>query len=254
MSGSHGHALYVHAHSPLHTAPPQIKILTALVSVFAVVATPREAFWAFGLYAVIVGASIAVARIPIRAVATRLLVLVPFYVLALLFPIVGADPRVDVLGVSLSEPGLWDMWNLVVKATLGAAIAIVVGATTEFSDLLRGFDALHVPPVITAILAFMVRYLDVVVTDLSRMRLAILARGHRLSRPGDWGPYGKAAGALFIRTYERGERVYLAMRSRGYDGTMPASAVTATTAVDWSVAGAVAGAFVAIGVIAGLWP
>jgi cobalt/nickel transport system permease protein len=31
----------------------------------------------------------------------------------------------------------------------------------------------------------------------------------------------RSLGALFIRSYERGERVHLAMLARGYDGTMP---------------------------------
>jgi cobalt/nickel transport system permease protein len=39
---------------------------------------------------------------------------------------------------------------------------------------------------------------------------------------------GATAGSLFVRSYERGERVHLAMLSRGYDGhlrTGPAAAV-----------------------------
>ena len=35
------------------------------------------------------------------------------------------------------------------------------------------------------------------------------------------GAIAKSVGALFLRSYERGERVYLAMLSRGYDGTVP---------------------------------
>ena len=31
----------------------------------------------------------------------------------------------------------------------------------------------------------------------------------------------RSAGALFIRSFERGERVHLAMLSRGYTGRMP---------------------------------
>jgi cobalt/nickel transport system permease protein len=37
-----------------------------------------------------------------------------------------------------------------------------------------------------------------------------------------------SAGALFVRSYERGERVYLAMESRGYTGTMPVRSVAAS--------------------------
>ena len=147
-----------------------------------------------------------------------MLVAAPFVLLALLFPIVGSGPRVEVFGLSLSQAGLWDMWNLLAKSLLGLLTAIVLGATTEVADLLRGLSALRVPGLVTSILGFMVRYLDVIIGDLARMRLALAARGHHPTSIGDWAPYGKAVGAMFIRTYERGERVYLAMESRGYSG------------------------------------
>ncbi len=51
-----------------------------------------------------------------------------------------------------------------------------------------------------------------------------VARASRGSDPR-WLWQAKAtatsAGSLFIRSYERGERVYLAMASRGYAGSMP---------------------------------
>ena len=36
-----------------------------------------------------------------------------------------------------------------------------------------------------------------------------------------WKVLATAAGALFIRSYERGERVHLSMLSRGYVGVLP---------------------------------
>ncbi|MGH3663935.1 MAG: CbiQ family ECF transporter T component, partial [Micromonosporaceae bacterium] len=40
-------------------------------------------------------------------------------------------------------------------------------------------------------------------------------------------------GALFVRAFERGERVYLAMVSRGYTGRMPALAVERAPVSSW---------------------
>ncbi len=233
MSGAHGHALFVHGSSPLHRLAPQVKILSAIVLAFAVVSTPREAFWAFGAYTVILGSLAVVAHIPPRFLFSRMLAATPFVLLALLFPIFGSGPRVEVLGLSLSQAGLWDMWNLLAKSLLGLFTAIVLGATTEVADLLRGLSALRVPGLVTSILGFMVRYLDVVIGDLTRMRLALAARGHRASGIRDWGSYGRAAGTMFIRTYERGERVYLAMESRGYSGRMNPSELVKASPWDW---------------------
>lgn len=235
MSGSHGHALYVHSDSPLHRAAPQVKILTAFLIVAAIVSAPREAFLAFGCYAAALGVLVAIAGIPARFLLARMAVLTPFVVLAVLLPVLGSGPTVEVLGASLSTEGLWDMWNLLAKAGLGLLTAVVLGATTEIADLLRGFGALHVPRVVTAILGFMVRYVDVVLEDVMRMRVALAARGHRVRTIADWGPYARAMATMFVRTYERGERVYLAMEARGYAGVMPPSPRSVATRAEWAV-------------------
>jgi cobalt/nickel transport system permease protein len=227
-----------------------VKILSAVTLVFAVVSTPREAIWAFGAYALILGSLTVLAHIPARFLFSRMLVATPFVVLALLFPIFGSGPRIEVLGLSLSQAGLWDMWNLLAKSLLGLLTAIMLGATTEIADLLRGLSALRVPGLVTSILGFMVRYLDVVIGDLTRMRLALAARGHEASGIRHWAPYGRAAGTMFIRTYERGERVYLAMESRGYAGEMPASSIQQATTGQWVTAGGVVALFWAIAITA----
>lgn len=48
----------------------------------------------------------------------------------------------------------------------------------------------------------------------------------------------KSVGALFLRSYERGERVHLAMVSRGYDGRMPVLHDVGASAAQWSLAAA----------------
>jgi cobalt/nickel transport system permease protein len=220
----------------LHRLAPQVKVLAAFVMVAAIVSTPREAFAAFTFHAAVLIALVAIARIPGRFLATRMAVLAPFVLLALLLPVFGSGATVEVLGLSLSVEGLWDMWNLLAKASLGLLAAVVLGATTEVADLIRGFGALRVPRVVTAILGFMVRYVDVVIEDVARMRVALAARGHRARTIADWGPYARAMATMFVRTYERGERVYLAMEARGYAGVMPASPRSVATPVEWSAA------------------
>ena len=50
MGGPHGHTLHFHGHSPLHRAPAHVKVVATLGFVLAVVATPREAVWAFAVH------------------------------------------------------------------------------------------------------------------------------------------------------------------------------------------------------------
>ncbi len=123
------------------------------------------------------------------------------------------------------------MWNIVAKATLGLWTSIVLGATTTVPELLGGLDRLRVPRVVTAIAGFMLRYVDVVLGQLGRMRRAMESRAYRPRSLADTRPIASGVGALFVRSFERGERVHLAMASRGYTGTMPAAPTRASTPV-----------------------
>lgn len=220
MSGAHRHLL-VHEQGPLHRLAPQCKVAATVLFVFAVVATPREQFWAFGVHAGLIVLAALIGRLSLWSVARRLVIEVPFLLFAVLLPIVGRAPRVEVLGVSLSEAGLWAAWNIVVKGTLGVAATVVLASTTSIPQLLAGLERLRVPRVMVAITAFMVRYGDVIGGEVRRMDIARRSRGGSAGRFGQVRAVASTAGALFVRSYERGERVYLAMESRGYAGTMP---------------------------------
>lgn len=222
MGAGHAHKLYRPARSPVHALPPHCKIAAVLCFVLAVVATPRTALWAFALYALLLAAVAAAARVPAAFLLKRLLIEVPFVAFAVLMPFVATGPRVHVLGLSLSESGLWGAWNILAKGTLGVAASVLLAATTELRGLLLGLQRLRMPPLLVQIASFMIRYGDVIADELRRMRIARLSRGFEARGVRHWGVLAKSAGALFIRSYERGERVHLAMVSRGYTGTLPA--------------------------------
>lgn len=236
MAGGHVHALYRHGSSWLHRLKPQVKIAAAFLFVFAVVATPREAFWAFAVYGAILTGLAASARLGGRFVTARMVIEIPFVLAALLFPLLAGGEHIDVLGIGLSRSGLWDMWNILAKATLGLLTSIVLAGTTEISSMLRGFDALRMPRIITAIMGFMIRYLDVVLGEFKRMRVAMQSRGYHPTWIGQARPFAASTGTIFVRSYERGERVYLAMAARGYTGHMPRTEHEAAPAQQWLAA------------------
>jgi cobalt/nickel transport system permease protein len=235
----HAHPLYLPGTSPLHRAPPQCKIAASLLFVLAVVATPREALWAYGLYALLLVGLARVGRVPLAFLARRLVIEVPFLAFAILLPVVGQGERVEVLGLPLAREGLWAAWNILVKGTLGVAASVLVAATTPVPELLRGLERLRLPRAFTTIAGFMVRYADVIADELRRMRVARLSRGYDPRWIWQARAVAATAGALFIRSYERGERVYLAMVSRGYAGAMPVLEDLAASRRQWLAALAV---------------
>lgn len=226
MSVSHAHALYHHGHSVVHRMAPHLKIVAAFGFVLAVVITPREAAWAFGAYLAGVIAVAVLTRLRPGFLLSRLVVILPFLVAAGTLPFIEGGAAWH----GLSVEGLWDLWNVAAKSSLGAMGSILLASTTEAPDVVRGLETLRLPRSLTAIMGFMVRYLDVVAGEMARMRLAMRSRGYRPRWLGEVGALARAIGSLFVRSYERGERVYRAMLSRGFAGRMPVEAVSPSSA------------------------
>lgn len=216
MGAGHGHKLHFHGHSPLHRARPELKLVALVGFVLVVVATPNGWYPAFAAYLAVLGGVLVLAQVPVGYLLRRLVVETPFVVFALLTPFVASGPKVDVLGLHLSEPGLVAAGGLLMKGTLGVLASLLLAATTEPRDVLLGLERLRMPAQLVQIMAFMIRYLDVVGGELARMRVALASRGFTGRNPAHWPVIAKSCGALFIRSYERGERVHLAMLSRGY--------------------------------------
>lgn len=221
MGAGHGHRLHFHGHGPLHRAAAHHKLVALLIVMLAVVATPREWYAVFGIYALAVVTLIAVSGVPLTYIGRRMVIEVPFVLFAVLIPFIATGPRTAVLGLSLSEPGLVAAFGLLAKGTIGVSLSLTFAATTEPQDILRGLERLRMPDLIVQIMGFMIRYLDVVTAELSRMIVAMRSRGCDPRYPRHWPVLARTMGALFIRSYERGERVHLAMLSRGYDGRLP---------------------------------
>ena len=233
MGARHTHPLYVHGHSRVHRLAPEVKVAAAVAFVFGVAVTPRQALWVFAIDAVMLLVVVALSGIGPRFVLTRLLVILPFIAFAFFIPFVGSGEQVEVLGVAVSREGLWGMWNVVAKATIGATVSILLAATTEVPRLLTGMGRLRVPATLTAIASFMVRYLELLAGELRRMRIAMASRGYDPRWLWQARPVATSAGALFIRSYERGERVHAAMLARGYTGTMPEIDERRATTGEW---------------------
>ena len=250
MGAGHSHALYVHEHSVVHGLAPQAKLAAVLVMVTSVALTPREAAWAFAVYAIAVVLLFVLSRVAISFWLARLLAVAPFVVFAVFIPFIAGGATVEIAGLNVSVEGLWGAWNILAKATLGASLSILLTATTEIPDIIRGFSVLRVPSLFTSIATFMIRYLELVTEEIRRMRTAMTARGYDPRWISQARPIAAGAGALFVRSYERGERIHGAMLARGFTGEMPSLSATRAGIRDWILTGCAALAFVSVSVLA----
>jgi cobalt/nickel transport system permease protein len=134
---------------------------------------------------------------------------------------VGGGYSLGLGGLSISQGGLWILWNVVIKSCLGVFSIILLSSTTSFPQLIRGMEELGSPKIFTMLTSFMYRYSFILIDEMHRMKRAKDSR----SFGGRWfwqtQVIGHMIGTLFLRSFHRGERVYMAMLSRGYHGTMP---------------------------------
>jgi cobalt/nickel transport system permease protein len=253
VGAEHGHRLHYHGHSLVHRLPAHCKVVALLAFVGCVVATPATAYPAFAVYAGALAVAVAVSRVPAAFLAPRMVVEVPFVVFALLLPFLATGPQTTVLGLSVSQHGLEAAITLLCKGTLGVVASLLLAATTEARDVLAGLERLRLPRQLVEIMGFMIRYLDVVTGEMGRMLTAMRSRGYDPRSPRHWPVLARALGALFIRSYERGERVHLAMLSRGYTGRLPTGPVAVVGGRAWAAALSLPLAAVAVLAAGSLW-
>lgn len=235
MGSGHSAHLHVDGDTSLHRLPPHVKLVGLLVFVLAVVSVPNEARMVLGALLAMTVVVLLTTRVPPRHLLPRLAVETPFAVFAVVLPFVAVGPTVDVGPVSVSQAGLVAAAALLLKGTTGVVAAVAFAVTTEPRDLVRALQHLRVPDPLVTIASFMVRYVEVVADQLRRMRVARESRGFSARSVRAWPALGSSTGALFIRSYERGERVHLAMLSRGYRGRMPVTVPLGATAGQWAL-------------------
>jgi cobalt/nickel transport system permease protein len=161
------------------------------------------------------------AKISVITLSKRALIEVPFIFFAILMPFFGSGEKVQVGPFDLYREGLVAGSGIVVKGTLGVMTAIILSTSTTAREILRGLERLKLPALMVQIASFMLRYVNVVNDEMERMKVARESRGFEATGIKHWKVLATAAGALFIRSYERGERVHLSMLSRGYEGVLP---------------------------------
>ena len=209
--------------SPIHRLDPRAKLLGFAAITVVAVSAPLSAWATYAACAVVLLAAAAVARVRPRTIWARARVVLPLVLFVALFlPFVRTGGGTVELGpLSLSEAGLETFATVSAKAALGTVSAVMLGATTSFPDVLHALERLRAPRLLVLIAAFMYRYLHVIAGEARRMRAALVARGYRPRHALQAGAMGRVATAMFLRSYERGERVHLAMLARGWTTTMP---------------------------------
>jgi cobalt/nickel transport system permease protein len=231
-----GERLYIHRHSIVHSLPSHLKIIAVLLFILVVVSTPITYWPAFVIFLALVIAAATAGKISILTLSKRALIEVPFIFFAVLMPFFGTGERFELGPFNLYREGLLAGLSIVAKGTLGVLSAVILSTTTTAREILRGLERLRLPTIMVQIASFMLRYVNVISDEMERMKIARQSRGFDATGVKHWKVIATSAAALFIRSYERGERVHLAMLSRGFDGELPHTEVKSVGAQAWLIA------------------
>ncbi len=217
---------YSNLDSPVRRLDPRTKFLLALFFIVAVVLTPVGGWLVLGAYFSILAAVFAISRLPLNYVLKRSAIILPF---VLLLGVINlfTRPGAEIFGLDMgswhfgvTDSGLLFVGTLLLRSWLAVLALILLSSTTPLPNLLKGLEKLKLPKIMVMILSFMYRYLFLLIDEVLRMKQARDSRTvGAMSNSFQAKTVGAMIGTLFIRSYERGERVYAAMVARGFDGS-----------------------------------
>jgi cobalt/nickel transport system permease protein len=249
---------YITQDSLLHRLDPRVKVVITVLFIISNAALPDGAWVAFLLAWGLVLTVNLLARLEPAYALKRSLIALPFALagLTVIFTLPGRPAFTLPLGpwtLTATDAGLTRFASLVTRSWLSVQMAILLVATTRFPDLMHALRHLRLPYLLVAVISFTYRYLFVLTDEVMRLLRARDARSARPVGGGGGGSLvwrarvaGNMAGQLFLRSYERSERVYNAMQARGYRGHFQTLNPHRMQSTDWFIGAAAAGALLII--------
>ena len=241
--------------SPLHSLDPRVKLVLVLAYILTSALTPDGAWPVYILLFSLILSIEILSTLGIGFVHRRALLALPFMLAALpvVFTVEGAELFRLPIGAWVltgTVEGLERFVSVALKSWLSVQAAIILASSTPFPDLLQAMRAIRIPRLLVAMFGLMWRYLFVLADEALRLIRARAARSgvgrgdQPVARPKvreggslAWRARvtGGMAGNLFLRAFERSDRIYMAMVARGYDGEVRALPLSAMRVGHWLV-------------------
>ena len=215
------------------------KLLLVLGAIIAIASEPPGELSRFPVYVLLIAALVVAGKIGVRVLGVRLLAATPFLLAAATAPLLSSwmGDGLDVRGLGLS---------LIFRAAAAITLLTVLLETTAADELLTAMRRLRAPSVVSAVVVLTYRYLFLLFEEWRRMGSARACRAAgRLNVPRA-NFYAKQFALVFLRAWERAERVESAMEVRGFNGELPVRSRSPLTAGDWALAALGVSAFWAV--------
>ena len=236
---------YRERQSVIHALDPRVKLVFTLAFILTMALLP---FGAWPVYVLMLTLSLSItvlSELGLKYVLKRSLLAIPFVLAAvpLLFTVKGPvllTIPIGELTLTMTSTGLERLLSIIFKSWVSVQVAIVFAAATPFPDMLLAMRAVKIPRLLVSLFGLMWRYMFVMVDEVIRLMRARAARSGAIEGAKAGGSIawrakvtGGMAGNLFIRSLDRGERIYDAMAARGYDGEVRAFPLPPITSASW---------------------
>ena len=203
----------------IHRLDPRIKLLTTLVFTICVVSFDKyqiAALLPFVIYPVVL---VALGNLPLGYLLKKILLAAPFaFFIGVFNPFFDRSVVMQLGSVAVS--GGWvSFFSIMIRFTLTVSGALVLIASTGFNSVCMAVEKMGAPRSFAVQLLFLYRYIFVLADEAARM---VRARALRSCGRGGMGMrvFTSMIGQLLLRTLDRAQRIHLAMRCRGFDGTI----------------------------------
>jgi cobalt/nickel transport system permease protein len=216
--------------SPLHRLSPIVKVVLTLLLILSNALLPDGHWVGFGISWLVILLLNLVGQLGWGYTLKRSFIALPFALAAItaVFALPGKTlAEFDFLFWHLvaTDAGLLRFLSIVVRSWLSVQVAILLVTTTQFPDLIHALEHLRLPRMLITVIAFLYRYIFVLSDEVLRLLRARQARSAVLPGQNGGGSVfwrakiaGNMVGQLFLRSYERSDRIYSAMLARGYQG------------------------------------
>jgi len=199
----------------IHRLHPLAKLLSAFIFIVFVASFGRYDFVYLTPYLFYPFVMMALAELPYKLLLSRVLIALPFCLFAGLSNVFFDRAAAFVFGGVTVSLGVLSLVTILTKMYLCVMAALLLVATTPFTELTAQLRRLHVPVIFVMVFEMTFRYIGVLLEEVHSMMTAYRLRSGAKKAVGirHIGPF---AGHLLLRGFDRAERVYAAMRCRGY--------------------------------------
>ena len=208
-----------HKDTPIHKLQPSVKFIITVMYLVAIISnSPNQIsiLIPFIFYPIII---MTIGEIPFKPLSQRLLIALPFTLLTGISNLIfSQDIALCVWNIGITE-GMVSFCSLLIKTILTVMAVLILISTTSINDLVYVMIGFHIPSIIVIQIMLTYRYINVLLGEVTVMYHSYILRAPNVKgiKLKDMGPF---LGQLIIRSFDRAERIYNAMKCKGFEGNL----------------------------------